>query len=274
MKNYELKRAFTLIELIAVIAIISVLTVIALPKIMGTLQTSNEVVCAANRTEIEKQINYSLINGTISEDDLKENNGKNVQNITDKIGLDISESCNNADAYTLYFNNGVVNVGYNEQNLSVAVQDSQTVVSTGGFSNTFLIDSNGNKHDIFARYDFETIKSEFKYGGLNLQPGDIISDGIYTFVVLWDSYIQEPEDNNYDLKDLYQANSYNMTEITTATIILTIDDILIKDSGMRWEKEVKAGTVAYYMGDYYICSSDLNVYTLPPNGWIKLSMNQ
>lgn len=74
-------KGFTLVELIVVIAIIAILALLLVPQVIGYLDNANEVVCISNTNELTNEISRAYALGDIDENELLENNQKNVNTI-------------------------------------------------------------------------------------------------------------------------------------------------------------------------------------------------
>jgi prepilin-type N-terminal cleavage/methylation domain-containing protein len=264
----ESKKAFTLIELVIVISIVAILSLILVQQVLGYINNSKEVTCISNRKQLENQLLLGLVSNRISEQDIIDTNGKDLSLLAAKIGIEASNLCPEENMYILHYNNGLVTI-----NCSVhdGEEDDVSIKIPLVIDDIILTDSSNKEHTIISNIIFDDIKNSFKNNGLSLNKGDTITDGEKTFAILWNSYLKQPSNEEFTLEDLAERN--NLIEINNKTAIYTNQDIINKN-GKHWESSIASGSIAYYNNNYYIAPSTIGKYTLPPGGWIQLSLNE
>lgn len=132
-----------------------------------------------------------------------------------------------------------------------------------------VIDSSQNPHVITATAKWDDAKQNLLPWGGAISPGTVLSDSTGVYLIYGHNETFANTDAALSLAGLCSKYPDRVMKLESTALILTENDT-IDGRGQEWKAPVKAKTLCYWKGTYYITPNDHNQYTFPPGGWIKV----
>lgn len=256
-------KGFSLVELIIVIAILAVLVGIIAPRYLGYVEKSKKSRALANCETVVRtaEVHMTDTGDVVLEfpyDVIKQKS--NVQGIINEI---LNESSavtylKYTEDYVVIYQNGVYTIEG-----EASSEEEEPVVGKGHI----MIDIDGVEHIFEASIDNDEFKesiSSSQSGGVSIAKGTILKEGDNYYVV---------GDNNWFAKSNTEKDisGYGNVISIDGSKVYTENDRVSKYSDQVWPSPLPKGTVCYYKNKYYISPREINIYTMPPGGWIEIN---
>lgn len=255
-------KGFTLVEILVVLVILAIFLSVVVPSYIGYFDKAKKRISITNCATVVRTAEAYLIDTEQAELVAPYENIKRESNVSGEIN-DIQSISRRVtylkytEGYVVIYQNGVYTID-NE-----ASSGSEDLPVLAGY---IMTDLGGSEHIFEAEITNEEFKDsmeESQSDGINISQGTILKEGSSYYIVGWNDWFPK---GSVDKNISEYANVISLS----GSKVYTAADKVQQHSNMVWPNLLAKGTICFDGVNYYVAPESINIYTMPPGGWVKI----